>query len=101
MNLQDAKPHSAVLVVALVTLVGAQFGCQKMAFWRSKPQEMHAASDVPAGQGTVRVSDGENGNSKVSIRVKHLAPPPRSPRVPPCTWSGSAPWMVTLRMSAP
>jgi hypothetical protein len=75
MNLQDLKPHSAALVVALVTLVGAQFGCQKMAFWRSKPQEMHAASDVPAGQGTVRVSNGDNGNSKVSVRVKHLAPP--------------------------
>jgi len=75
MNLQDSKLRPAILAALAVALLGAQFGCQKMAFWRSKPQEMHGASDVPAGQGTVRVSNGDNGNSKVSIRVKHLAPP--------------------------
>ena len=93
MNLHDTNLRPALLVVALVTLVGTQIGCQKMAFWRSKPQEMHAGSDVLAGQGTVRVSNGDNGNSKVSIRVSH--------RVPRSTLSGSALWMVTARMSAP
>jgi len=75
MNLQDSKHRAAPLVVALVALVGAQTGCQKMAFWRPKPQEMHSAADVPASQGTVQVTTGENGNTQVSIRVKHLAPP--------------------------
>jgi hypothetical protein len=72
MNLQDSNLRIAALVVALA---GAQIGCQKMAFWRSKPQEMHSAADVPASQGTVQVTAGENGNTQVSIRVKHLAPP--------------------------
>lgn len=63
------------LLTALTALVGAQVGCQGMMFWRSKPQEMHSGAEVPASEGTVRVSDGDNGNSKVSIRVKHLAPP--------------------------
>ncbi len=75
MNLQDSTRRAAPLAVALVALVGVQIGCQKMAFWRSKPQEMHSASDVPASQGTVRVTAADNGNTNVSIRVKHLAPP--------------------------
>jgi hypothetical protein len=90
MNLHDTNLRPALLVAALVTLVGTQIGCQKMAFWRSKPQEMHAGSDVLAGQGTVRVSNGDNGNSKVSIRVKHLAPPSK---VAP----GSTVYVVWLR----
>jgi hypothetical protein len=64
----------AVLPVA-AALAGMQLGCQKMMFWRDKPQEMHSTSDVSASEGTVRVSEGDNGNSKVSVRVKHLAPP--------------------------
>jgi hypothetical protein len=44
-------------------------------FWRSKPQEMHSTEGGLASEGTVRISDGDNGNTKVSIRVKHLAPP--------------------------
>ncbi|NWJ40347.1 MAG: anti-sigma factor [Geothrix sp.] len=77
MSLHYSKLFPAALVVGVIAMAGAQSGCQKMAFWRAKPQEMHAASDVPAGQGTVRVTNGDNGNSKVSIRVKHLAPPSR------------------------
>ena len=59
----------------IAVLVGTQLGCQKMMFWRDKPQEMHSTSDVSASDGTVRVSEGDNGNTKVSVRVKHLAPP--------------------------
>jgi hypothetical protein len=62
---------------AVAALAVTQLGCQKMMFWRDKPQEMHSASDAPASEGTVRVSGGDNGNSKVSIRVKHLAAPSR------------------------
>jgi len=75
MNLHAMNLRSAAVVAALFTLVGTQIGCQKMAFWRPKPQEMHGSSESPAGQGTVRVTNGDNGNANVSIRVKHLAPP--------------------------
>ena len=60
MNLHDTNLRPALLVVALVTLVGTQIGCQKMAFWRSKPQEMHAGSDVLAVW--LRPVDGDSQN---------------------------------------
>lgn len=63
------------LLPALAVLVGTQLGCQKLAFWRPKPQEMHSASEVPASEGTVQVLVGANDNRKVSVRVKHLAQP--------------------------
>ena len=75
MRIQSSAIRPVVLLTAIAALVGVQVGCQGMMFWRSKPQEMHSAEDVPASEGTVRVSDGDNGNTKVSIRVKHLAPP--------------------------
>ncbi|MFN7957088.1 MAG: anti-sigma factor [Holophagaceae bacterium] len=75
MSLQDSNLRPVTLTAALIVMVGAQYGCQRMASWRTKPQEMHGASDIPAGQGTVKVTSGDNGNSNVSIRVKHLAPP--------------------------
>lgn len=62
-------------VPTVVALMSLQLGCEKMMFWRAKPQPMHSAADVPASQGTVRTTEGDNGNTKVSIRVKHLAPP--------------------------
>ena len=77
MKIQGTTVRPFVLLTALAALVGAQVGCQGMMFWRSKPQEMHSGVDVPASEGTVRVSEGGNGNTKVSIRVKHLAPPSR------------------------
>ena len=30
---------------------------------------------VPASQGTVKATAGDNGNTNIAIRVKHLAPP--------------------------
>jgi hypothetical protein len=62
---------------ALLVLAGTQIGCQSLMFWRSKPQPMHSAADVPASQGTVRLKKSANGNSELTIRVKHLAPPSR------------------------
>lgn len=64
-----------LILTALTALGGAQLACEKVMFWRAKPQAMHSAEDVPASEGTVRVSEADNGNTKVSIRVKHLAPP--------------------------
>lgn len=56
-------------------LISAQFGCAKLAFWRPKPQAMLPTSSAPAAQGTVKATLGDNGNTKLSIRVKHLAHP--------------------------
>jgi hypothetical protein len=39
------------------------------------PTTMRASDKVPAAQGTVRISDADNGNTGLSIRVQHLAPP--------------------------
>jgi hypothetical protein len=73
MKTQGSKFRPVVFLVVLpaaAALAGLQIGCR-----RDKAQEMHSAASVPASEGTVRVSEGDNGNSKVAIRVKHLAPP--------------------------
>ncbi|MBK8724938.1 MAG: hypothetical protein IPL96_02490 [Holophagaceae bacterium] len=49
-------------------LAGLHLGC-------TKPQTMVSAAGVPASQGTVKATQGDNGNTKLSIHVKHLAPP--------------------------
>ena len=54
---------SVVLAVAL-----AQLGCDTT-------QQLISDSDVPASQGTVTVGAADNGNTDVTVRVKHLAPP--------------------------
>jgi len=36
---------------------------------------MVSAPGVPASQGTVEATIGDKGNTNISIRVKHLAPP--------------------------
>ncbi len=65
------RPVVGLAVLSAVAgLVGMQFGC-------NKPQEMHSSADAPASEGTVKISSGDNGNSKVSVRVKHLATPSR------------------------
>jgi hypothetical protein len=78
MRFQNFKVRPLVFLAVLpaaAALVGTQVGCQRMMFWREKPQEMHSTSDVSASEGTVRVAEGDNGNTKVFVRVKHLAPP--------------------------
>ena len=80
MNTQSFKVRPVVFLTvlpAVAVLVGMQVGCQKMTSWRNKPQEMHSSADAPASEGTVKISAGDNGNSKVSVRVKHLATPSR------------------------
>jgi hypothetical protein len=77
-NRSTSRPFLFLAVLpAVAVLAVTQLGCQKMMFWRAKPQEMHSAAEAPASEGTVRVTAGENGNSKLSIRVKHLASPSR------------------------
>jgi len=56
------------IAIAVALLTGLHIGC-------SKPQTMHTASGVPAAQGEVKATLGANGNTDVSIHVKHLALP--------------------------
>ncbi len=43
----------------------------------NKPQNMVSTEGVPAAQGTVKATEGDNGNTKLIVHVKHLAPPSR------------------------
>jgi len=61
--------------IAVTALLAMQFGCEKIMFWKPSPQPMESASNVPASQGTVRATKGDNGNTNLAIQVKHLAPP--------------------------
>jgi hypothetical protein len=74
MKILDSSIRPVLLLTAVTALLGAQFACDNP-FWRPKAQQMHSAEGVLASEGTVRVSDGDNGNTKLSVRVKHLAPP--------------------------
>ena len=55
-------------IPAIFALGATQLGC-------GSPQEMRSASGVPASRGTVDASEGENGNTMLSIHVEHLANP--------------------------
>lgn len=44
------------------------------------PQPMEASKTSPAAEGTVKAVEGDSGNTVVTIRVKHLAPPSRMAR---------------------
>lgn len=37
--------------------------------------KLHAASGTPAAIGEVKTAEGDNGNTKVTVEVEHLAPP--------------------------
>lgn len=58
----------ALLIPISAVLLGMNLGCKG-------PQPMESAAGVPASQGTVKASQGKNGNTNLSIKVKHLAPP--------------------------
>lgn len=75
MKIQGSIIRPVLLLTAITALVGGQLACDKVMFWRPKAQDMHSGEGVLASEGTVRVSEADNGNTKVSLRVKHLAPP--------------------------
>jgi hypothetical protein len=68
------RPIIFIAVPATAVLVAMQLGCEKMEFWKKSPQPMESSTVVPASQGTVRATLGNNGNTNLSIRVKNLAP---------------------------
>jgi hypothetical protein len=49
-------------------LVGMLLGCRST-------QEMQSGYGVPASEGTVKATKGDNGNTNLAVRVKHLAQP--------------------------
>jgi hypothetical protein len=56
-----AAPAAAILAMAV--------GCS-----RATQLPLRAAPGVPAAEGSVKVGEGEDGNTKVEVEVKHLAP---------------------------
>jgi hypothetical protein len=58
----------------------------------SKPPTaaLQASPKVPAAEGTVSVQDGDNGNYKVALNVKHMAPPDK-------VATGASSYVVWLR----
>jgi hypothetical protein len=59
----------------LATAMPLGIGLVSMLIGCNKPQAMVSAPGVPASQGTVKVSKSDNGNTKIEVHVKHLAPP--------------------------
>ena len=59
---------------AVVALAAASLGCGMLGGGNSE-QTMHSSSTTPAAQGTVVATASDNGNTDLSVRVKHLAPP--------------------------
>ena len=77
MNLPNRSIRTGVLAILVpaVGILGAlQFGCSTIKSWGTSPTSMNSASDVPASEGTVKATAGDNGNTRLAIRVKHLAP---------------------------
>lgn len=55
------------VVVALTTLAACGGGAQQV--------RLTAAPIVPAASGTLEVRQGEHGNSRLKLKIEHLAPP--------------------------
>jgi hypothetical protein len=60
--------RGTILVVAAI--VSMQFGC-------GSNKAMKSGYGVPASEGTIKTSEGDNGNTILEIQVKHLAEPSR------------------------
>jgi hypothetical protein len=60
----------AHVVIPVAALCALQLSCKP-----PPPKPMISGAGVPASEGTVEATAGDNGNTNVAIRVKHLAPP--------------------------
>lgn len=60
----------AVALPAIAALSAALPGC-------ARTQTMQSSLGQPASEGTVKATEGDNGNTNLTIKVKHLAPPSR------------------------
>jgi hypothetical protein len=69
------RPVILFLVAPMAgALLGMQSGCATVRSWDTRPTAMNSSADVPASEGTVKATLGNNGNTNLSVRVKHLAP---------------------------
>ena len=69
-------PSSCRVLVPFAFLVGVgQAACGIFGGGSDAKQTMLTSADNPAGQGTVQARAGDNGNTDLDVRVKHLAPP--------------------------
>jgi hypothetical protein len=62
--------NARLVLLALTSLTGA-------ASCAGNEQMMAASAEIPAAEGKVSTEDADNGNTRVRIEVKHLAPPRR------------------------
>ncbi len=75
-----AGPFSLILLTALLGL-----SCSHGA-----ATAMQASPRIPAAEGSVSVKDGDNGSTKLAVKVKHLAPAEK-------VATGAATYVVWLR----
>jgi hypothetical protein len=68
------RVRTTAAAAAVAVLAGTTLGCGMFGSGKSE-QTMTSSSDSPAAQGTVRATAGDNGNTALRVRVKHLAPP--------------------------
>jgi hypothetical protein len=66
--------HALGIAPAILLVVATTMGCGMFGSGESK-QPLSASSRNMAGEGTVTAKVGDNGNTDVEVRVKHLAPP--------------------------
>jgi hypothetical protein len=72
----DPSAVRRLVAFTFVVAVGQQVGCGIFGGGGSDAkQTMLTSADNPAGQGTVQARAGDNGNTDLDVRVKHLAPP--------------------------
>lgn len=70
MELRNSMIRVFALAAVLPVLSATQSGC-------ARTQSMQSSAALPASQGTVKATNGDNGNTNVLVKVKHLAPPER------------------------
>jgi hypothetical protein len=73
-NVGGRRTRRASLVGAITLGVLAP-GCGLFGGGGSGKQTMITGAESPAAEGTVEATRGENGNTKLDLRVKHLAAP--------------------------
>lgn len=72
MTLRSTSSLLHVPFLSLCTAAGLA-----LASCATAPQSMRAGIGTPASEGTVEAVEADNGNTRVTVRVKHLAPASR------------------------
>ena len=62
------RNFAVIPAFAILTAGTVSVGC-------TKPQAMNPSSSVPASEGTVKATKGDDGNTHVKVHVRHLAAP--------------------------